>query len=424
MRVVTITAVLLAVVLTTAMPAVAQDKKPDKDAFELGDLVDIPMFFERMQDLEKLRVEARRLQINTHNLVSLIGEKDTDEKKLRANIQTNLLELRQIKRAHLEKVSPILKFEPSKLTDVQVLERLRDRSLGTVEWEDKRFRDAVAELEKATGVRILWNKTKVNQWNGVWLKLPDCSASCMLRFICHGFDLRWLVFEGDIYIFRKVDRNEDRWLRWEKKHGKIAGGYWRREEDELMQVVDGRRVPQTVRDMDIGLLRQNLLKFFVLEEESRLHQANLQKLKFVKQFVEDKQLEKPDPQMLKLAKKRERHIKHYLTLEREGCIEILYVIQRILGDRARLEGKDAEWRGLLETPISELNWRGIPLDQALLQLGEMVQVEVVPELPLTSVPSITLKIERGTLETTLAMMAEIHPMTHAYKNGKLYFFVE
>ena len=73
MRLVMIFAVLLAVLLAAAD---AQDKKPDKDAFELGDLVDIPLFFKEMHDLEKLRVEARRLQVNTHNLMALIGEKE------------------------------------------------------------------------------------------------------------------------------------------------------------------------------------------------------------------------------------------------------------------------------------------------------------------------------------------------------------
>ena len=117
MRLVTISAVLLAFVLTTALPAAAQEK-PDKDAFDLGDLVDIPRFFDKLPDLEKLRLEARKVQVNTHNLVELLGEKDVDEQKLRANIQTNLLDLRRIKRAHLETVDPIIRFERSKMEDV------------------------------------------------------------------------------------------------------------------------------------------------------------------------------------------------------------------------------------------------------------------------------------------------------------------
>jgi hypothetical protein len=410
----------LTALLLLALPAGAQSNKD----FELGDLVDLPLFFKEMDNLEALRLEARQLMINLDNLMKKLGEQPepAEEKKLRAEVQQDLLELRRIKKTHIEKVNPIIRQEPSTLSDMDVLTRLRDTSLGSLDWQNKYFKDACAAITEVTGVKI-WMNPKVNQFNGVFLRMPNAGAGTVLKFICHGFDLKWIVFEGQIYITKKIGPNEDRLQAYEKRHGKID--YWRHEDDELEKVVDGRRVPQTVFDMDLGLLGQNLLKFFVLEEESRKHQEALKALKMEKKIVEKDQLESMDPKMIELAKTREKHLVHYLRMEKEGAIEVLDIIDRVLGDKVRLdEDEKQEWRRILDTPITGIAWEQMPLDEALYDLGRRINIPVVAEIPLIEVPYITLKVDSGTLETVIQMIQEIHPLTTKYTKGKIYFFAE
>jgi hypothetical protein len=427
MRLLTGTLVLLLTLTTVCELAIARggDKpRSTKYDFELGDLVDVPLFFETLPDLEALRLESRKLQIHLHNLAMKLGEapEPAEEKRLRGLVQVALQELRQVKRAHVNKVNPVLRHEKANLSETDILIKLRDTSLGSVDWEDKYFKDCIELIQKRTGIRFFFNPAKVNKFNGVWMRIPDVSASCALRFICHGFDLKWMIYEGDIYITRKIDRNEDRWRKYEDSHGKVD--YWKKEQDELMKIVDGRRVPQTIVDLDLDLLRQNLLKFFILEEESQIHQLALKRLKFEQDAVEQRQLALGDPKYMKMAKDRERAVRHFLWLEREGAIEVMSIVYRILGDKTRLTDAKSEWLGILETPISDIAWKALELDRAMADLGSRVGVEVVCEMPLTQIPFITLSMERGTLETAISVIREIHPIQVVYKKGKIYVFLD
>ena len=65
---------------------------------------------------------------------------------------------------------------------------------------------------------------------------------------------------------------------------------------------------------------------------------------------------------------------------------------------------------------------GMPLDEALSDLGRRVGVPIVAEIPLIEVPYISLKIDRGTLETAINMITDIHPMEVKYRKGKIFFF--
>ena len=128
---------------------------------------------------------------------------------------------------------------------------------------------------------------------------------------------------------------------------------------------------------------------------------------------------------MKIAKKREKHLKHYLRMEKEGSIEVLDIVTRILGDRIQLdEDAKQEWRRILDSPIKDLVWDQMPLDEALYDLGRRVNVPVVAEIPLIEVPYISLRIDRGTLETAIQMIQDIHPMQVQYKKGKVFFFAE
>jgi hypothetical protein len=418
--------VLLAVVAMTfvAAPTVEakpkHSKEPDKDAFELGDLVDMQLFYAELGTLKILREESRKLSINLHNTVMKLSEQPekAEEMKLRALVQKNLIDLRRVKKAHIAKVNAILKRKPSKMTDIEVLKAL-EKSLGSVDWEDKYFRECCDEISKTIGTRVTYNR-KVNKWNGVFLRMPDVSAGGVLKWICAGFDLKWMIYEGEIYITKKLGPNEDRYIRYEKKHGKV--NYWKKEPDELMKTVDGKRVPQTVQDMDLDILRKNLLKFFVFEEESVKHQEQLAKLKFEKQVIEKDQLATANPKLLKLAKKRERWVVHYMRLEKESAIELLDIISRCIGDKVRLHDDGNEWRRIRETPVKGIFWDNLPLDQALAELGKKVGVPVVAEIPLIEVPYISLKVDTANLEALIKMITDIHPMDVKFTKGKIYFF--
>jgi hypothetical protein len=413
---------LTSVVLLMVLVAAPAGAAPKKDEFALGDLVDIPRFFRELQKMEDLRIESRKTMVTLHNLTMELAEQPeaAKEKEIRGQIHELLLELRRLKVAQIEKVKPILKRKPSDIEDLEALRRLRDTSLGSVDWQDKYFKHCVALIEETANLKLWMSPGKVNHFNGVYLRLPNVTAETVLKHICHGFDLKWIVYGGEIFITKKLGPNEDRFVRYEKKHGKV--NYWRDEPDELMKTVGGKRVPQTVFDMDIGLLQQNLLKFFVLEEESRIHQHKLKELKLVKEAVEAGQLQNPDPKYLTMAKKREKHIVHYLRQEMEGAIEVYDIIGRVLGDTVRLKETGGEWRRLLDTPVKDIAWKQMPLDEALQDLGRKVGIPVVAELDLIEVPYITLTIDRGTLETVINMIRDIHPVEAVYRKGKIFFY--
>ena len=394
-----------------------EDEPQDLGDVELEGTVNFERYVAELQNFERLREISRQHMIDLHELVmALPGVMGTDEEgATRHEIRKRLLDERRVRHAVIERVDRILGIEPVDTSDDVILARLNDTTLGKVAWDDRRLIDIMKDIEKTAGVTIRLHP-RVGRYNGVTLDMPNPTCATILDFICQGLEYKWLVFEGRIYILRQISRTEERFIKYENRHGKID--YWKDEPANLEKVKDGRRVQMGVYDLNTDLLRQNLLKFFMLAEESRLHNFRLKEQAFLKKFEEGGMT---GAALEARLRKRERTIRHFLNVEKEASIETLDIISRILGDRKRLEDQSSEWQRHLAKPVGPINWKNLPLREALQELGAQLDFEVSVEIPVKYKPFITLYTDKVNLYTALRLIRDLQPITWEYRDGKAFF---
>jgi hypothetical protein len=112
----------------------------------------------------------------------------------------------------------------------------------------------------------------------------------------------------------------------------------------------GGKKRANVDDMDMALLQRNLLKIYVAEKESAVHQEKLAELKIASQFLDPTRatLSGPTPEQLADLKLRQKHIAHYLTTEKTTSVQILHIVDRVLGTDLHLPGEGRPERVILE----------------------------------------------------------------------------
>ncbi len=387
--------------------------------------IDFNAYYELLPHMKETSEWSNKSIRDLHTLMTALQQtEDEDEAAgIRAQIRPLLQAHRKVKVRMAELVDRVLMKPDAERSNVDALRALRSTSLRRVSWSNTFLKYVARDISQAIAVPIRLN-AKVQELNQVEINFPEISAEGVLNLICQNFDLKWIIFEGEFIVVKKIGPTEARFLKWEKKHGKVdwiaedkAGTY----ETDDVDVPEAKRELKKLENMDLPLLSQNMTKLYILEGESKRHELRLKELEMHAKVLDMLGREPQNEEERQAKIKRHKHILHYLYMERESSIEVWDTINLVLGDQTRLEDDDAELRKLLGKEIARLEWQDKDLESALIELGEIIGVEVEVDLPTFVEMAVTLSIENVTVETVINLICDIHPIDWRFVDGKLFF---
>lgn len=176
--------------------------------------------------------------------------------------------------------------------------------------------------------------------------------------------------------------------------------------------------------VDLELLRENLLKIWIIEESSsRYNQARIGEKSFDAMLAKSEPTGDPekDRENAAAAKKLDKEVRHYLLLELDGAIECVDIVDRVLGTKVTLSGDDADRRRFLTREVPALKWSNVGLGDALLDLGRKLKIDVdFPPLPRHVVCEISYEAPGGlSLFNVLEFINSEHPIRWEVQGEKL-----
>jgi hypothetical protein len=362
---------------------------------------------------------------NLHTLMTKLEQTVNEDEAagIRAQIRPLLVEHKKMKEKMANLVDRVLLKPDPQRTNEDALRALRNTTLRRVSWNNAFLKYVARDISQAIGVPIRLN-AKVQELNQVEINFPEVSAEGVMALICQNFDLKWIIFEGEFIVLKKIGPNEARFIEWEKTHGKVdwiaedkAGTY---ESDEVA-TPQARRELKKLENMDLPLLKQNMTKMYILEGESKRHETRLKELEMNARSLDMLKREPANEEERQAKIKRHKHILHYLYMERENSVEVWDVINQVLGEQTRLADDDAELRQLLSKEIRLIEWNNKDLESALYELGQLIGVPVEVELPANVEMAVTIQVENVTVETVISLICDIHPLDWRYVGGRLFF---
>ena len=406
----------LLAVLVAVVPAAA------KDSGKKLDPINYEAYSQAIEEMKGINEQSKEFIYTLNKVVKKLEatKDDTAAAGLRAEIRQLLVEHRARKLKMIEFVDRArMRGEPDR-SDLDAFRALRSTQLKRVGWKNQFLKYVSRDISQAIGVPIRLN-AKVQELNQIEIYFPEISAEGVLNLICENFDLKWIIFEGEFLVLKKIGPNEGRFREWERKHGPVD---WIAEDEigtlDTLPVAKAKRKLQKLEDMDLPLLRQNMTKIHILEGQNRIHEARLEELRVIAKMLEAiKDLNAPRFEEEK--RKRHKHTLHYLYMERENSIEIWDVINRVLGDILVLQDPDSEFREILQMTVRKIEWKNKDLEEALFELGRMIDVPIEADLPPFLDITLDLSVENVSVETIIKLICDIHPMDYKYANGKLFF---
>ena len=150
-------------------------------------------------------------------------------KDLRTALRSTLIDYRATKSGMIDATRSVLKLPKSSLSDRTALEKLQNTELEGIVWNDAFFDKTIRDLSQAIGVpiRLQYNVIQKNQVSMSFAKAP---AEMILVTLCNGFDLRYVIHEGEVIIYKKITPIENRFLDYQKRHPEVKLKYWEHED--------------------------------------------------------------------------------------------------------------------------------------------------------------------------------------------------
>jgi len=213
-------ALAMAVAAVVPHPVGAQDADLDYQAVR-----------DAMPRMRTLSDEGSALAVKLHELMSkLEGTEDAVEQKaIREELKTSLEKYRETKLAMIEVTRPLTGVRSSSLTDDQILAKIKETNLFGVSWDEANFDKCVRDLSQALEIPIRL-QFRVVQKNKVSMRFQKTPAETILAALCNGFDLRYVIYGGEIVIYKQITPTEDRFLEYQKRHPEVKLRYWEQED--------------------------------------------------------------------------------------------------------------------------------------------------------------------------------------------------
>jgi hypothetical protein len=276
---------------------------------------------------------------------------------------------------------------------------------------------------------------RVVQKNKVTFDFQRTRAEAALAFLCNGFDLRYLVYDGEIIVYKKITPTEERFLEYQKKHPDVELRYWDREKADgdydvkKKQITDAEAEKNAQRwsldTLDLGLLHENLLKIHIVEASSERHNQRLiAKTSFEAMTADSESTGDAEVDAANAAARRKMdfQLRTYLLLELDGAIETIDTLQRVLGKNLVTDPTKAETRKFLQRDAPAISWRNRELVSALKEFGTKLGVAVeVTGIPKTVELFIDLLLEGANVEQAIGFIVSHHEMKWTFEKGTLKF---
>jgi len=403
-------------------------------------LLDYQGVRDAIPEMQRLSEEASGAAKELHVLVDeLEATRDgLKQGQIRERVRARLEGYHETKRTMLDTTRRVLGVEPTGLTDQEVVQKLAETNLLGIHWSDANFDKCVRDLSAAVAIPIRLQH-RVVQKNKVTLDFASAKAETVLATLCNGFDLRYVVFDGEVVIYKKITPTEERFLEYQAKHPETKLKYWEREDasgEYKREPVEGEAPPlsgkpgeRTVANMDVELLRESLLKLWIIEQGSerynqmRIAQKAYQALTPLVLIGDREQ----DAENIEARRQLDKELRHYLLLELDGSIEVMDIVRRVLGrvPKPTYASEDAK---LLEEILAKelprgVAWREKDLEACLRELGAMLGTPVA----FTPVPkhvelTCTFEFPAGfQLRQVLDYVNSTHPLDWRLEDGVLKF---
>ncbi len=178
-----------------------------------------------------------------------------------------------------------------------------------------------------------------------------------------------------------------------------------------------------VLTMDVDFLREKLLKIWVIEEASDRHnQRRIAEKSFTGMTpltpTGDPEL---DAENRAVYLKNDKHLRHYLLLELDNCIEAVDICKRVLGLHLKPPSGGSASRAFFEQELPDIAWSGKTLADAFADLGRRIGTPVdFSGVADNQDIRIDLEIPAGfLLQQALELIQGIHYVTWEYVDGRL-----
>ena len=206
--------------MAVAAPAGAQDEMLDYLAVR-----------EAMPRMKELSAKGYDAALAIHKTADSLGATNDphEQQSIREDLRKQISEYKAVKIGTIAAIRPLVKLPESGLTDQQVLDKLRDTELTSVVWEGAFFDKTIRDLSRAIDVPIRL-QYRVVQKNSVDLRFMKAPAETILATLCNGFDLRYVIYGGEVVIYKKITPTEERFLDYQKRHPEVKLKYWERED--------------------------------------------------------------------------------------------------------------------------------------------------------------------------------------------------
>lgn len=154
---------------------------------------------------------------------------ELEQRELRGQIRQILTDYRATKVGMIASVRRALKLPKSPLTDEEALSRLQNTDLEGIVWNDAFFDKCIRDLSRAIDVPMRLQYAVI-QKNQVAMTFEKAPAEMILATLCNGFDLRYVIHDGEVVIYKKITPLENRFLEYQKRHPDVKLRYWEHED--------------------------------------------------------------------------------------------------------------------------------------------------------------------------------------------------
>lgn len=192
----------------------------------------------------------------------------------------------------------------------------------------------------------------------------------------------------------------------------------------------GQEAPRraSVEDMDMGLLQNRLLKIYVCEKEAALNAKALEKLRISLEAAGTGKvtLESRTKEQIEEDARREKDISHYLLFEKTNAIQMIQIVDRILGTEVHLAGEGRADRAILDRKVELIEIPrgpkgGTDIREAAKIISEVLGCPVRVEQPDTDIFRLWFTMGPTTGEAIIKQVASSQPFDWKIVDGTLVF---